>query len=491
MFICNKKLKTIRFFDGNKILKIEWDFYVLYQKIVEKYEPKNNIFIWIYGNWQNIDKECLLVDLNRRIMFYVAWNKWFNHTKLILKYLFVFSVDSLQLIDDWSFESEIFWEIPLIAYERVNLNLKEDFFKYGILYHKKYINNLKLYTVASNFSFAWGHYTTSCYIDTDAMGIDYDQKIAEQNSLSESIERATWSCCLSIEEKVKNLSEENISLLKKYHIDVNVLTLKWNYITSLLSDKKSYFLTENLLYYPVLSPYYYETNSSGMATHLTLKKAIYSALFELIERDAFVYSRLTKSNKVLRLSQDIYSKWKWDLDYSLSFFLLDSFVPIPVVLCMREKDGKTMISLASEITLEKAIEKAYLESFNAIDLFNLSKDQCNLNSPIMKHIFYYLSLENSSKLDWIRNAPLYDEAQDVVEYLSEYEEIIKWFQGADLDLGYFEYKTELNKVFNRNTVRVYSSSLLPIYFWEIIPDYILNHPRMKWKKINRDIHPLG
>lgn len=77
-----------------------------------------------------------------------------------------------------------------------------------------------------------------------------------------------------------------------------------------MSDKKSHFLTENLLYYPVLSPYYYETNSSGMATHLTLKKAIYSALFELIERDAFVYSRLTKSNKVLRLSQDIYSKWK-------------------------------------------------------------------------------------------------------------------------------------------------------------------------------------
>lgn len=493
MFICNKKLERVRFFDGKNITILNGDFKVLYQKIKAKYSQNSNIFLGIYGNWQDNKKECFFYDKQRKKCFQIEpAEKEHMGVSLILKLLFAFTIDTFNLIENKSFESEIFWHMPTNNYKIQKIKSETEILSLWVIHESKYDEKTALYTNISQFSLARGNYTNQCYIDTDAMGIDKNKAKAKAKSLSEAIERATGSSSLWETINIQVLSHNNIDLLNKYKVDTSIQTLKWNYLTSLYPNGQELFLSENLLYYPVTNTYHYETNSSGMATHTTLHNAIYWALLELIERDAFIYSRLTKSNKIYKLPEEYYPKDLYqEAEFSNSFFLLEAFVPVYVILCLREKEGKSMVSLSCAVTLHEAITKAYLESHNAIDLFNLNKQLLCSNSSVMKHIFYYLDPDNSNKLDWIRHAPLYNAVEDNNKYLKNYEEILQWFQSKKLDLGYFEYKTKINQIFNRNTVRVYSSHLLPIYFWNIIPSYILQHPRLTGKIINLDIHPLG
>ena len=62
-------------------------------------------------------------------------------------------------------------------------------------------------------------------------------------------------------------------------------------------------------------------------------------MLELIERDSFIYSRLSYSESIYRIPNSFVNKIGLPLksNYHFSFFLLDSLVPIPTVLTIMEK----------------------------------------------------------------------------------------------------------------------------------------------------------
>lgn len=110
-----------------------------------------------------------------------------------------------------------------------------------------------------------------------------------------------------------------------------------------------------------------------MATHISLQKAQELALLELVERDAFLYSWLTKSSRVKRIDQEILNAIQFivpDSDFDFSFFLLESIVPIPTVLMLMQKDGKSLVSLSTAFDLFTAVQKAYQEGIDGKPLFD-------------------------------------------------------------------------------------------------------------------------
>ena len=91
-----------------------------------------------------------------------------------------------------------------------------------------------------------------------------------------------------------------------------------------------------------------------MATHIRMKEAKLGAMLELIERDSFLYSWLIKSSQIKKIDQNALESLKIEIsksDFSFSFFLLESLVPIPTVLMIMGKDQKHSISLATDFEL--------------------------------------------------------------------------------------------------------------------------------------------
>jgi hypothetical protein len=102
-------------------------------------------------------------------------------------------------------------------------------------------------------------------------------------------------------------------------------------------------------------------------------------------------------------------------DIVCKFFLLDSPIPMYVVLCLIETKGKHLVSLSAGFSMEECISKSFFESMNSIQLFDINlqnlKDGNIKASTIMNHTYYYLEPENASNLNWIKQSktfsPLY------------------------------------------------------------------------------------
>lgn len=138
------------------------------------------------------------------------------------------------------------------------------------------------------------------------------------------------------------------------------------------------------------------------------------------------------------------------------------------------------------------IPNYFYESFISISSFEeyLLAHIIASDDIVMKHIYYYLDPANANRLDWIKNSKQYNKSEDKNIYLKNYAELVNWFKINKIDLSYYEYKNYLNTIFKRKTVRVFSSELLPIYFWKNIPKHIINHNRLQGKILNQDIYPL-
>jgi len=114
----------------------------------------------------------------------------------------------------------------------------------------------------------------------------------------------------------------------------------------------------------------------------------------------------------------------------------------------------------------------------------------NLSSKFYKKDYKLNIIVNDLSVSMNFSDNLYDFLVYLI-YLKDYQCILDWFKANNIDLWYFEYKNLVNSVFHRKTVRVFSSWLLPIYFWSVIPNNILQHQRLAGKTINYDLHPLG
>jgi ribosomal protein S12 methylthiotransferase accessory factor len=115
-----------------------------------------------------------------------------------------------------------------------------------------------------------------------------------------------------------------------------------------------------------------QVTSNGLAAGATLADASMQAALELIERDAFMISWLTRRpglRLVLDDSVDPYAKevarQLADRGARLALYLVDAGLAVPTVLCVGFGDGKrwpgATVSLAAHLSPRTAIRKAILE----------------------------------------------------------------------------------------------------------------------------------
>jgi hypothetical protein len=494
MFICNKKDKEIKFFDGKSLKEIMWDFDSIFSVIKKKYNKIDNFYIWYYWNSNPSYKKNLLVFVPRFWKLFEFDSNFAKEIwiKTLLSYLNTYTWTDL---NHWNniINCEIYGS--LIKKRHIKICNYQNFIKSTFMCSIAK-DNLEYISYSHAPLFRW-KYRRKSYVENTWVWVDINKNIAIQKSLSENIERASASEFLYEDKNFKykkliSLTKYNQKIINLYRNECSIpdiirwVTLKW------LTTNKTIFLPDFLVFYPTQKKHQYNTCSSGMATHLTLEKAILWWIFELIERDSFVYSRLSCSKKIYRINEsfikDIWISLK--SDYHFSFFLLDSIVPVCTVLAIMDKWGKKCISLWTDFLLENAIKKAYQEGINSKPFFK-NKNKSDDNSEIMQHIYYYLNPENWNKLEWLNSSPTL-ELNCINQEILNYQSLILWCKNHNINFFFYEFMNSLNNIFGRKTVRVFSPDLLPIYFWKRIPDFILKNERIeKLTYINTDLHPLG
>jgi hypothetical protein len=107
----------------------------------------------------------------------------------------------------------------------------------------------------------------------------------------------------------------------------------------------------------------------------------------------------------------------------------------------------------------------------------------------MNHIYYYLNPKNATKLNWIKQSKLLPSWYTKL-FIGNFTDLLLWLNKNTMYVWYHEYNNRINHIFSRKTVRVFSPNLLPIYFWKEIPTYIKQHPLLKDRLLNHDLHPL-
>ena len=497
MFICNLTEQTINFFDWKSLKKISWNFKSIFSIIQQKYNKIDNLYIWYYWNLEyNFNKNILIFVPRFKKLYEI--NKNFAKKiwiKKLLVYLNAYQLSDLKINNEHS-SYEIYWNINHQQYS-LYINNFNDLIKTTFLHSTTKDKENGMYISYSYVPFIWWHYPKDNVIENSWIGVDINKKIAIEKSLSENIERASASEFLYNDSNLlkitfKSLPKYNQQTINLYRNEYDIpntikgVELQW------LTTKKSIFLPNFLIFYPTKETYTYNTCSSWMATHLTLENAILWWIFELIERDSFIFSWLSRSKKIYQIDNSYVSKlWiPLNSDFNFTFFLLDSLVPIPTVLAIMEKKGKKCISLWTDFMLEKAILKSYQEGINSKPLFK-SKEISNSNSEVMQHIYYYLNPKHWNNLEWLNNSHIL-KIKNLQSNISNYDSLISRCQHNNINLFFYEFKNELNNIFKRKTVRVFSPELLPIYFWKKIPNFILNNKRIKSLDIiNTDLHPLG
>ena len=496
MFICNKKDKEIKFFDGKSLKKISWDFSDIFPFIQKKYNKIDNFYIWYYWN-----KKC---DYTKNVLIFIPrfWklfefdsdfykNLWI---KTLLSYLNTYKWRDL---DNWNniIDCEIYGS--LIKKRHIKISNYQDLVKATFIYSTTKDKDSSEYISYSYAPFFRWNYTKKAFIENAWVWVDLNKTVAIQKSLSENIERASASEFLYKDmsfkrKKFVTLAKHNKEIISLYNNEYKIpntmqwVELKW------LTTKKTIFLPKFLVFYPTKQKCQYNACSSGMATHLDIEKAILWWMLELIERDSFIYSRLSYSESIYRIPNSFVNKIGLPLksNYHFSFFLLDSLVPIPTVLTIMEKWGKKCVSLWTAFSLKNALKKSYQESINSKPLFR-NMETFDKNSEVMSHTYYYLNPENWNKLDRLEKAPLLN-IDNIKQEIYNQESLISWCRNHNINFFFYEFKNELNKIFKRRTVRVLSPELLPIYFWEKMPSFVTKNKRIKiLTVINTDIHPLG
>lgn len=505
MFLINPIEKLIYYYDNN-LKKIEWNFDIVKKSIenkVQKFKSYENYFINANLCTDDfiIDRDTIIIDFHRKKEFKITsevvsvyW--WIDK---VLKLYFSFKknekINKKHVLAFWG---KITW------LKKVTINTQAKLLKHSFIVQTKKDNSW-LFISHCYFPYALGTYESNQWFITNiCKWASKSKNIAEKKAISEAIERLSASMyvpCLW-----KQYQNEGWSLITPY-IDTKTFfkhkdTIFFDKIKS-LSQKEDKLCPLDILYYPYLYSFPCISNSNGMATHLTYKQAVNSALCELIERDSYILMRLLKKwvykldNSSLEMNigktiSKIENNW-----FRLHIFVIKFDNPIPVCLIILEKNYKNIITMWSWKTINLAIQKAVEESSSCVQIF--SHKISTKESITIQHINFYLQKWNAGKLERLKNLPAIKYDDSNLKFLDKVgiKDIIEYYKTLNIWFYTYKYKNDINSAFWRYTVRVLSDQLLPIYFWKEIPLQILDSPRLKYfqnkfnvKKINIDLHPM-
>jgi len=505
MFLINKKHNLIEFYNGSKLLKINWNFDLIMNHINKKYSQKSfgpNVFFENNLLWSSFNKkdDLLIFDSYRSANIKIKKNLLSKYSlQKILDILYYFKIDKI------------------IETNKVFLYGNFDWFnKYYIIDSAKKLFDLWIWRVDSKkenwynisnlfFSYGLGSYKYKEDIINSSRWVDRIKSISYNKWLSEMIERVS----ASMEHKVHSYMQWSSYVYWNYIYNEDFENKKklWKYILikSLESNNKiKYYSPNELIYYPV--PYSFDSaisNSNGMATHMTLSYAKEAWLFELIERDCFILMRLLKKwvykldikklnirDKIIKIKQNT------GIDVHVYVLKFDNTIPVTMMIAL--KQNRSIVVSWVWTTLDESFRKTIKELVGMLDFFDYNDTQIR-NNVVMNHISYYLNSSNYCKIKRLIDLD-YSKIEDIKLIFSfkySFKWLISFYKNIGISLFYYRYKNDINSIYNRYTIRILSDSLLPIYFWEYIPLQIYESERLTYRKryflvekINLDLQPF-
>jgi ribosomal protein S12 methylthiotransferase accessory factor len=197
---------------------------------------------------------------------------------------------------------------------------------------------------------------------------------------------------------------------KQYFNPSKKTKLKWTHSTEITSNKKA-FVPAQLVYLPYVfnkEKIIRLPNSSGVALHSTKKKATISALYELIERDAFLLSYFLKDKITLIDINKSTKKIEWVKEYlekyKLELYVVYTLTDMPlytIASIIIDKTGvgpSVSIGLRAGVDLEKTILGAIEEAqYGRVGVRDFHSKQ-EKNVPTSK--FYKPDSLNERALFW-------------------------------------------------------------------------------------------
>ncbi len=159
--------------------------------------------------------------------------------------------------------------------------------------------------------------------------------------------------------------------------------------------------------------------STGLASHISFKAAIYTGLCEVVERDGYCSYWLSKTSPdvlsddlVLNLIPERLSHELARLELNLRVFAMRTDVEVPIIVsCIRIEDGGIATGASCNLNLADAVTKAIVESMHT---YNWCLDMKRLDTSVENkleiddfpdHVSYYLNRRKSDSYLWWVDAP--------------------------------------------------------------------------------------
>ncbi len=447
------------------------------------------------------------------LFFHVMRKKRFIVSEKIVRYYGVQKIKAILVdFDLWHYNRELEcvrfyaeWEI-FTEFQTIHIKEKKDLYREGFHTLIHHPSNSQIFIAETIFSYGLGNYK-GWTITNIGWWVASTQSLARKKSLSEAIERLNGSLVVWRDSSVYKDCELDMSfrcLIENHGIYVwqELLCRKGK---TLLGGKA--LIPEELLFYPYEKDRYgYPATSSGMATHVTLREALENALFEIIERDAFLLFRLLKKGGYKIDLSTLNENHKESIDkleaewLTLNIISLHFDNPAPVILLMCNKGRRTIIALGVSYSIQEAISKA-LREISYAKVFFTKELKSNIEEwSVQFHTLSYLRESSYPKVSWILKSPVKTLGWLVTQFPSynHYRQIAQHYRAIGVGLYSYRYRNIINEIFHRFTVRVLSDSLLPIYFNKEIPRHIKGSRRLEKRKakmnvknLNEDVHPLG
>lgn len=331
-------------------------------------------------------------------------------------------------------------------------------------------------------------------------GIVFENKeIALSKTIGEFLERFSFSEISekerpkSITKKADYLTKNSLKIYTDFHNFTNTISFTEREeflcvpVTEIISNKK-YFYPAQFIFYreKKLAPNEkrkIDLTTSGCAGGFSEKEVILSAIYENVERDSFFCYWLTKSVPI-RINVDVenfaYKKIKHlieNTDYEL--YVLDTTtdlnIPSVVSLLLDKKVGGLILSGASSINMEKAVESSIRELPFMFHLFNETKTNNYLPDTIgrKERLFYWAFKMDMSSIQFLLKGPEKKLSEyNKFNFGSKEEELLfvtsKFKEKTNCYDQIFVYVAK-NKVLSKlgyTAIRVIMPKLYPLYLYE-------------------------
>ena len=516
IFLYNTSLQEIQYYDW-KYTHIQWDFLwivsIIEKKCVPVILPDNTFLLWAWNNRKIHDnKDIVIHDWYRKITFIIKpiVQKEYGIEKII-NILFSSISNFFHGGKIQSSDYHIAYEQPsqnntqesfsvsyIQQHNKVHISSWEELLSYSIFTQKITYDDIWFYTYKSFTPriLTWYDHT----IDHAWSGTRTLSDKAEQVALSEAVERlcaTTHNPPSSTLINTTNRDNYSQKLSNNYHKNFN--QIEWPnelhcYKGKNILDTSQVSIPHEALYFPTTintNHTDYNSNSSGMATHISKNDAILTWLCELIERDACALARFLKAWRN-RLHENIYTNiveksYFHAIEYIKQFATVDFFIisldnPLPVVVGTLRWKTWSQINIVSAcwLSLAEAIQWCLHQCITSLHKYTTDEYVASTFWPNY-HVIYYDIPEHYNQISRLWDIQPSDTLPEQILTNNEWlDEILNRYKTnkPEYQFYYYQYDHPLNNIYKRVTVKVLSDSLVPLVIWQNSTTIYHRHPRL-------------